>query len=519
MKFSLSPHLLLLLLPYTHPFSPNIIVISPPGGVGEVATVSCAKKGAAVKWCVVSPADTTVVSLSEESLRSISAAGGAVDIVGSPASSLLDDDGGGGGRGSARDAIRVWSGSSDWGGIICTLDGSEGEGEVEDAVKVAVREVCSGSSAGGSSDAVKVVVMPEEGDDEEKEGGDGIWGLLNKKDVPGSITEAVGAGTVVRLRHAELFGIPESSKDASPFINGPRRSPILRDEYTQRSIRLTPVPLPRTRTSRLSLGDAAALLALRTLTPPTTTSSSAANIYLTSLVGSEEPTEEEWTAEYSKCNEQMTGSKLLRADLVVADVGRLSDWLATKWAPTILRTYDIAGIRVGERPVYASRVDDETVEIVWQQLVDFDSVTVGKMVIRVAEDGIVASRAAGDASKGYGSVKVGELQGETILVKSLGDAAAQAIEKGLAKKVKRAKPKKAKQETPVVAPTTSVVTSGATLPQEQAAAAVEKPSLESGPRSAGARRSARRTRGKRRKEEDAAASTTPSEDSTPESWQ
>jgi hypothetical protein len=377
---------------------------------------------------------------------------------------------------------------------------------------------------------VKVVVMPEEAGGEEetkKGGGDGIWGLLKKKDVPASITEAVGTGTVVSLRHAELFGIPESSKDASPFINGPRRAPILRDEYTQRSIRLSPTALPRTRTSRLSLGDAAALLALRTLTPPATTVP--ASIYLTSLVGSEEPTEEEWTSEYSKCNEQLTGSQLLRVDLVVEDVGRLSDWLATKWAPTILRTYDIAGIRVGERPVFAARGDDDdTVEIVWQQLVDFDSVTVGKMLIDVTKDGIVARRAPGDSTKGYGSVKLGALQGENILVKSLGDAAAQAIEKGLARKPKRAKPKKAKTETPLVTPTTSVVTSGATIPQEQPApAAVEKPSLESGPRSAGARRSSRRTRGKRRKEgeeeEESAvaggAATTSAEESAPESWQ
>jgi hypothetical protein len=75
------------------------------------------------------------------------------------------------------------------------------------------------------------------------------------------------------------------------------------------------------------------------------------------------------------------------------------------------------------------------VEVVWQQLVDFESVTVGKMVIKVGDTGLVAVRGAGDASKGFGTVTRRPLAGEDVLVRRLADAVAQAMEKGLANKV------------------------------------------------------------------------------------
>lgn len=101
----------------------------------------------------------------------------------------------------------------------------------------------------------------------------------------------------------------------------------------------------------------------------------------------------------------------------------------------MLRTYDIAAIRVGARPVYATRGDDGKVEIVWQQLVDFSSVTVGKMIIEVSESKLVARRGAGDASKGFGTISRKPLAGEDVLVRLLAEAYSQAVEKGLAKKV------------------------------------------------------------------------------------
>jgi hypothetical protein len=217
------------------------------------------------------------------------------------------------------------------------------------------------------------------------------------------------------------------------------------------------------------------------------------------------------------------GAQLFSVDFAsVPDVERLADWLATKWAPAVLRTYDIAAIRVGARPVYTTRTSPGTLQIDWQQLVDFESVTVGKMEIVVTDKGLKALRLAGDASKGFGSVSRIPLNGEDVLVRRLAEASSQAIEKGLAKKVSgkgwgtilqihkavsqmphiislpQAKAvKKAVEEykkpEPVVAaaPVTSIQSSG-TVEASIAAAS-------SGPRQAGARRSTERARGKRRK--------------------
>lgn len=91
---------------------------------------------------------------------------------------------------------------------------------------------------------------------------------------------------------------------------------------------------------------------------------------------------------------------------------------------------------MGARPVYATQ-NENVVELIWQDLVDFNPVTCGKMRIVVEDGGITASRGAGDVAAGFGSVSMRPLPGEDILVRRLADAAAQAIEKGLAIKVRR----------------------------------------------------------------------------------
>ena len=149
---------------------------------------------------------------------------------------------------------------------------------------------------------------------------------------------------------------------------------------------------------------------------------------------------------------QQQQRRLFRAEFAsVPSTKRLAEWIATKWAPAVLRSYDIAGIRVGARPVYAllqsssssattTTTNDgnngNVVEIVWQELVNFNSVTSGKMIIEVSESGIMAWRGAGDPTQGFGSISSSPLPGEDILVRRLADAASQAIEKGLAFKVK-----------------------------------------------------------------------------------
>ena len=168
------------------------------------------------------------------------------------------------------------------------------------------------------------------------------------------------------------------------------------------------------------------------------------DVALSSYPGVDPPTDQEWTAEFQRAIQRISSSPnggmaaLFTTEFAsVPSTSRLSEWIATKWAPAILRSYDIAGIRVGARPVYATQVDDATVELIWQDLVDFNPVTCGKMVITVSENGMEACRGGGDAGAGFGSVSRRPLPGEDILVRRLGDAAAQAVEKGLAVKVRK----------------------------------------------------------------------------------
>jgi hypothetical protein len=199
-----------------------------------------------------------------------------------------------------------------------------------------------------------------------------------------------------------------------------------------------------TRSSRHAVGEAAALMALQELPIKSSaagSSSSNLDVCVSSQVGTDPITMETWEAELRRVEgilKSGQGAQLFSAEFSkVPDVERLADWLATKWAPAVLRTYDIAAIRVGARPVYASRTGEGKVEIVWQQLLDnFESVTVGRMVIQVSNDGLVATRAAGDATKGYGDISKKPLNGESVLVRRLVDAASQAVEKGLAVKVR-----------------------------------------------------------------------------------
>lgn len=190
------------------------------------------------------------------------------------------------------------------------------------------------------------------------------------------------------------------------------------------------------RSSRLAVGEAAVRM-----TKISTNVKNGADVCLTSQRGMDLPSDEEWLEEFSRAQEAL--NKNMNGELFSASFGsvksleRLSDWLATKWAPAVLKTYDIAGIRVGARPVYASRIGENQVEIVWQELKDFKTTVVGKMIIEVFDNGVIARRAAGDAKSGYGSISSKPLAGEDILVRRLAEAVTQAVEKGLATKVSK----------------------------------------------------------------------------------
>lgn len=198
----------------------NLVVISPPGGIGEVTAVKAASMGNSVKWFVVRASNTAtaMVVLSQEALRDISNAGGSVELAGTDAPSLLGDD-----APSAIAAVNQWCAGAD--GLVCTMDGTVQpfKGKIdeedprkawEDAIKVAAQE--AGRSIGG----LKIAVLPAGGEDDadgDEEGG-GVGSILNSiigkksKSIPSSLGSAVAAGgSAIKLRHGDLFGIPESS--------------------------------------------------------------------------------------------------------------------------------------------------------------------------------------------------------------------------------------------------------------------------------------------------------------------
>jgi len=483
----------------------SLVVISPPGGVGESTAVKAASMGSSVRWFVVSDSSNSKkVTLSQETLASIAAAGGKVELAGADTESLLlpvED------AQSAMGAVSQWCGAAD--SLVCTFDGVENAVRQEnaedpvkrymDSIKVAAKE------AGRSVRGRKLAILPADTDDAAEETKDGglLGSLLGGKkvEIPASLDGAMAADAskVVKLRHGELFGVPESSPDFSPLIGGPRRDPVLCEEYSMRSVRVDPtlsvsgntLKSSNSRTSRLSVGEAAARIALGSVS-----AADGLDVFLSSQSGRNEVPDETWEEEFGRVEKMLSsgaGAQLFEASFSsVPDVERLADWIATKWAPAVLRTYELAGIRIGARPVYAVRAGDGRTEIVWQQLDNFETATVGKMIIQVSENGIVATRAPGDASKGFGSISRKPLNGEDVLVRTLADAASQAVEKGLAKKAVVEK-QRSKKKAPV-APVSSVVASG-----DVVAEAPSAPSLESGPRQAGARRSSQRDRGTRRR--------------------
>jgi hypothetical protein len=426
----------------------SLVVISPPGGVGEVSAVKAAEMGASVRWFVVSQTGTKDVVLSKETLDNIAAAGGAVELAGAEASTLLlpSED-----PASALKAVSAWCGSAQ--SIICTFDGmadaslkvqnQETVKVWENAIKAAAQEAQKGVSG------TKLTILDAFEDEEEKNKSGGFDGLVSSllggaTQVPSTLGEALAGGrvAVTKLRHGQLFGTPESSPDFSPLVGGPRKNPELCEEYTMRAVRVDPTLSvsgnvmmgSTTRSSRHTVGEAAALMALKKVS-----FKDGIDVCVSSLRGSDKPTLELWNEDFTRLEKALsTGSvaKLFEAEFSsVPNVERLADWLASKWAPAVLRTYDIATIRSGARPVYARRSADASVDIVWQQLVDYESVTVGTMMIQVTANGLTAVRGPGDASKGFGDISKKPLSGEDVLVRRLADAASQAVEKGLATKV------------------------------------------------------------------------------------
>lgn len=241
--------------------SPDVVVISPPGGVGEIASVEAARLGGSVRWFVVSAPDAPArgggVALSSGTLAAVAKAGGSVELAGAPADALLAPPGPGDAPGTngALAAVADWCGGNP-GSVICTYDGAdaeavradrarapsslaemdkkadpkEAENAIRDGVLVAAREAAGRMSRGGRR--VAVLAAGEEADydggEEGDEEGEGVGGLLaglfggdGAVEVPASMDKALGGATAV-LRHGELFGAAESSVSRRFFEIGGR---------------------------------------------------------------------------------------------------------------------------------------------------------------------------------------------------------------------------------------------------------------------------------------------------------
>lgn len=453
----------------------RLVVVSPPGGIGEVTAVKAAELGASVRWFVVSSSEsetgtaslsTSVFRLSPDSMGRISAAGGSIQLAGSNAQNLLlsKQDAVAGlesGSGSAVAALSAWCGSVD--AMVCTFDGANAEDQANNAKRkfdevdptIAWREAIKIASreASKSVRGTKVVVLSASDATDTISGqnnyeGEGIMNKFSSifkgmDNVPDTLTEAVGIENLLVLRHGQLFGTPESSPEFSPLVGGPRRVAELCEEYANRAIRVDPTLTvsgnymmgQTTRSSRHTVGQAAALMTLGLVSVK-----SPLDVCVSSQLGTDPVSMEEWQSEFKRVSTIVSSgqaAQLFTTDFAsVPDIERLADWLATKWAPAVLRTYEIAAIRTGARPVSANRAGPGQVEIIWQQLVNFDAVTVGRMFVQVTETGLLATRGPGNPSAGFGSVSRQPLAGEDVLVRRLAEAASQAIDKGLASKVR-----------------------------------------------------------------------------------
>lgn len=228
----------------------NLIVISPPGGIGEVAAVQAAKMGSSVKWFVISPptsgTESSVVTLSAQTFESIqNSNGGTLEVAGAQADTMLlplDD------AESSASSLGTWcapatESADSISNLICVMvDGveqsifaklaSQGEEGVEkakmrdvmmDAIKVAAKEVTSSNLS--LKKGMKIAVLPanmdegssdgdEKNSDKKRGGGllESVLGGGSKVEVPSSLLDAFGKDeNVAILRYGELFGIPESS--------------------------------------------------------------------------------------------------------------------------------------------------------------------------------------------------------------------------------------------------------------------------------------------------------------------
>lgn len=237
-SFAPSPHRTTLTLTTTrlHAAPADVIVISPPGGIGEITVLESAKNGDSVKWFVVSSDSANYkydVSICGETMSAVQKAGGSLELAGADCADLLSREG------EAMDAVSEWCAGRV---LVCTYDGADEEGrrsvvanggeggaaEKASAIRRGIRAAAR-RAASASVNAVKIAALYSEDEpistmdngNEKKGGGGGLLDNLNlfksnNRDVPDTLAEALD-GQVSVVRYGELFGAAESSVSITSF--------------------------------------------------------------------------------------------------------------------------------------------------------------------------------------------------------------------------------------------------------------------------------------------------------------
>ena len=229
----------------------DVLVISPPGGIGEISAIEAARLGGSVKWFVVSAPEKTPdpakpLSFTAGTLAAITKSGGSMELAGATADSLLVPAGettAVSNSNSALAAMTSWCTSPK--SIICTYDGAMEEKKRVDRSKTAeereigtdneVDLICSGVRVAAreiaTPGATKIALLAAgeeinmggsaDGNDGKENGGGGLFaGLFGGNDVmevPSSMEEALGGSVNAVIRYGELFGAPESSVRTTLF--------------------------------------------------------------------------------------------------------------------------------------------------------------------------------------------------------------------------------------------------------------------------------------------------------------
>jgi len=252
------------------------------------------------------------------------------------------------------------------------------------------------------------------------------------------------------------------------------------------------------RTSRLTIGEAAALVALGKLP-------ALQDISITSLTGSNEITMDIWKEEFERAAEPPVPgdeSKVLFTTSFtnVPDTGKLANWLTRRWFPKLLKTIEIDTDEARKVLVGAVREPDSNImHIRWMTVPpvpfwrgrkkeEMELVLRGAVAVEITKTGLVARREGGDVASGFGEVNEEPLPGEDIIVPALAEAASLAIARGLAEKKSEAKHVSIEIPRKISPPVYG---------NEEKEVPKRLSMDSSGPRRAGARRSYQRPRGSR----------------------